>query len=110
MSMVKGFYHTGSSWYGKSVLSHNVFDDIMIGMYDDQGQGCEYEFVIEWEYIIKQPTPRLGVYGEAWKGLFNYHQDLLDFLSKQGNDLKPEELIRFLENVGYKNLTKYTQE
>lgn len=105
--MVKGFYHAAESWHAKTTLPYgNIVDEVMIGMYDEFGQGCEYEFMVAWERLFASQVPILSVYGEAWQGFIVNHKELIDFLYMNDNSLTPKELIEFLKGKGYKDLTQ----
>ena len=82
-----------------------LIDRISLGNFDADGNGCEYEFQVEWTCLGGEATPQLKIFSDALKCLAD-HRELLDELAQlHDKHFTPDELSRLLVKLGYKDMS-----
>lgn len=107
---VRGFTSYRESWYARHFSQAEQRDEYRIGIYyPDDGGGTTGEFLIRWEDVGDEATPRLEVWGDAWDALTRF-PDLIeglgamDFEGKEGG-ATPAQVGALLAACGIRDLT-----
>lgn len=107
----KEFIQLSRSWYADAVLENRakplgfITDDITIMV---TGDDRFHEFIIEWKLLGTGTSACINMFSEAW-WLFIEDKELFRELAFM-DDPTPEDVCEILLEVGYKDVTKETQE
>lgn len=114
--MEPAYIHTTKAWYADhiSVLDANVVDEVMIGLYE-RGGGTEGEFAVKFHMLgHNDVVPRIEIFQDAW-GLFTEFSELFQILANLDDQESPEttirsgeQLIKILDDLGFKDHTSYS--
>jgi len=102
--LVKGYHINHKAKY------HRLFPNeisINIGMFNENGNGCTYEFHVKWNHICKELIATMVICDDAYKAFTEmpeFFKALSDFNKKY---ISPNEMEELLKNLGYNDLTCY---
>lgn len=99
---IRGFYWTSKSWYSDTIRRR----DVPFGMYNEKGNGCLAEMVMEWKELGGRMVPRLCVFSESWSVLASFC-DLIARLGHADEYITEEEFVSILKGCNFKDLTHY---
>ena len=99
------FIHTGMAWYADSSLNNSrVTDEVMIGMYHEDG-GTTGEFAVRWSELGGKSVPMLCVFDDAWDAMLMF-QDVLEAMANVDNqNVTPEQFCQLLLQCGIEDTT-----
>ena len=79
----------------------NLIDDVLLGNFDSNDEGVEYEFAMRWETLGNETVARLSIYDESFK-CFDDHRELFAELAKlNGKTISPYGFCKLLLGLGY---------
>jgi hypothetical protein len=104
---IRGFTHYSESWYSKTngAAGDGTIDELMIGMYDNEGQGTTGEFAVRWMTIGGEPTARLEVFDDSWDALLRFGDMLQAMATIDGQRVSPRAFADMLRSLGITDLT-----
>lgn len=101
---IRGFHWTSRAYYASSIGDRQ---EILFGMYDENGEGTSGEMAIRWVDVGAKVAPRLEVFDDAWSALFLFN-DLLEAMSEvDGQNITQEDFVALLLDHGFIDLTAY---
>lgn len=104
----KGFHWLSKAWYAKANLTRDTTDEVMIGDYCDDG-GCGVgEFAIRWSMLGGENTPRLEMFEDSWKLLYEYSEFFHRLAHLANANPSPETIVDLLKSLGFEDKTNYT--
>jgi hypothetical protein len=104
---IRGFHRLSKAWYTRK--DNNLRPEISFGIYDEDGQGCTGEMIVEWEDLPShgKPVPKLNIFDDAW-GILAGMKDLVDELGRNcRKNISEEEFAGMLICLGFKDMTEY---
>ena len=99
------FVQTSKAWYAKANLPEgDTVDVVTIAWnYDDGGTAGEFE--VSWAEKNGSLVPKLSVFSDGWKALYQF-KDLLEYMASiDGKGIKPDEFCRKLVELGIEDTT-----
>ena len=98
---VKAFEIPSESW----CYSERYENSILIGIYDENGEGTRGEFLIEWGSF---GGVSLRAFSDSWEALANMPEliELLSKISQEGKEPDMKEFAEMLKGIGYKDITQ----
>lgn len=104
----RGFYWFSKAWY--NTLTGDDKHNITFGLYCEEGkEGCIGEMSMRWYNLGGKVTPKLECFDDSFAVLASF-PDLIYELAKLDNtDFTEEQFVKLLLELGFKDLTQYTQ-
>ena len=108
-----GYHYTNEAWYHVpgETFERGVTDEVIVLF--GYGDDLDAEFVIRWHSLgsFTSPVPRVGIFEDAWHA-FRFTPTatflrLLDRLPLNARD--PRSVIRLLDFLGFKDMTRRTR-
>jgi len=102
------FIVTSQAWYTEYVPQDGQpgEDKIYLGLCPPEGRNLTGEFVINWEMVGQELTPRLQVFCGSWSSLLHFQDVITELAKLDGTDPSVEQVVELLTRCGVIDATE----